>query len=64
MIYKAIAAVVVAVVILFIGMLYMQKGAPDRYIGVAAECKDGTYSASKTRSGTCSGHGGVERWIE
>jgi hypothetical protein len=27
-----------------------------------AKCKDGTYSYSKTRSGTCSGHGGVAQW--
>ena len=24
-----------------------------------AQCKDGTYSSSQTRSGTCSHHGGV-----
>jgi hypothetical protein len=28
-----------------------------------ALCKDGTYSMSKHRSGTCSRHGGVERWL-
>ena len=28
----------------------------------SARCKDGTYSYSKTRSGTCSGHGGVDVW--
>ena len=27
-----------------------------------AKCKDGTYSTSTSRSGTCSGHGGVEIW--
>ena len=31
--------------------------------GATAECKDGTYSFSKHRSGTCSGHGGVKRWL-
>lgn len=28
----------------------------------SARCKDGTFSYSKTRSGTCSGHGGVDTW--
>lgn len=27
-----------------------------------AKCKDGTFSTSTSRSGTCSGHGGVEIW--
>jgi hypothetical protein len=27
-----------------------------------ATCRDGTYSYSLHRSGTCSGHGGVQRW--
>jgi uncharacterized protein DUF3761/uncharacterized protein DUF732 len=29
---------------------------------VTAICEDGSYSHSQTRSGTCSGHGGVARW--
>ena len=28
-------------------------------VGATAKCKDGTYSSSKTRSGTCSHHGGA-----
>jgi Protein of unknown function (DUF3761) len=28
-----------------------------------AQCQDGTYSYSQHRSGTCSRHGGVARWI-
>jgi hypothetical protein len=31
--------------------------------GATAQCVDGTYSYSQHRSGTCSHHGGVERWI-
>jgi hypothetical protein len=31
--------------------------------GATAECEDGTFSFSEHRSGTCSGHGGVERWL-
>jgi Protein of unknown function (DUF3761) len=30
--------------------------------GASAQCKDGTYSFSKHRSGTCSGHKGVKKW--
>ncbi len=32
-------------------------------VGATAKCKDGTYSSSKTRSGTCSHHGGVLQWL-
>lgn len=28
-----------------------------------AKCRDGTVSYSATRSGTCSGHGGVAQWL-
>jgi hypothetical protein len=31
--------------------------------GATAQCVDGTYSYSQHRSGTCSHHGGVARWI-
>ncbi|TVT09381.1 DUF3761 domain-containing protein [Amycolatopsis bartoniae] len=31
--------------------------------GATAHCKDGTYSFSKHRQGTCSGHGGVAEWL-
>jgi hypothetical protein len=31
--------------------------------GATAMCKDGTYSQSQNRSGTCSSHGGVSCWI-
>lgn len=30
--------------------------------GAIAQCKDGKYSHSKTRTGACSTHGGVARW--
>ena len=32
--------------------------------GATAECRDGTYSFSQSRSGTCSHHGGVARWLQ
>lgn len=31
--------------------------------GATARCKDGTYSFSQHRSGTCSGHKGVAQWL-
>jgi len=30
--------------------------------GASAVCRDGTYSFSQHRQGTCSGHGGVANW--
>jgi len=32
--------------------------------GASARCKDGTYSSSQHRSGTCSKHGGVQDWLK
>jgi hypothetical protein len=37
--------------------------APSAPAGATAECADGTYSFSESRSGTCSHHGGVTRWL-
>lgn len=34
--------------------------APD---GATAKCRDGEYSFSHSRSGTCSRHGGVGEWL-
>jgi len=31
-------------------------------VGASAQCRDGTYSFSQHRSGTCSHHGGVAQW--
>lgn len=31
--------------------------------GATAQCRDGTYSFSESRRGTCSHHGGVARWL-
>jgi uncharacterized protein YgiM (DUF1202 family) len=32
-------------------------------VGATALCRDGTYSFSRNRRGTCSHHGGVARWL-
>ncbi|CAJ5883020.1 DUF3761 domain-containing protein [Burkholderia pseudomallei] len=31
--------------------------------GATARCRDGAYSFSRHRRGTCSGHGGVAAWL-
>lgn len=31
--------------------------------GASARCRDGTYSFSQSRRGTCSRHGGVSEWL-
>jgi hypothetical protein len=42
------------------GPVVSETGAPQ---GATAQCKNGTYSFSKTRSGTCSRNGGVKEWF-
>jgi len=32
-------------------------------LGASAKCRDGTFSFSKHRQGTCSHHGGVAEWL-
>jgi hypothetical protein len=32
-------------------------------VGATARCRDGTYSFSQHRRGTCSWHGGVAEWL-
>lgn len=31
--------------------------------GASAQCRDGSYSFSHSRRGTCSHHGGVAKWL-
>lgn len=40
-----------------------RKHSPSIPSGATAECRDGSYSFSEHRSGTCSHHGGVARRI-
>jgi hypothetical protein len=35
----------------------------DPPAGATAQCRDGSYSFSQSRRGTCSHHGGVSRWL-
>lgn len=37
--------------------------APSAPVGASARCRDGTYSFSQNRRGTCSHHGGVAEWL-
>lgn len=37
--------------------------APSTPAGATAQCVDGSYSFSQSRSGTCSHHGGVATWL-
>jgi hypothetical protein len=39
---------------------YSDDGVPP---GASAICRDGTYSFSQSRRGTCSHHGGVAQWL-
>lgn len=36
---------------------------PSAPAGATAQCRDGSYSFSQSRSGTCSHHGGVSIWL-
>ena len=39
------------------------RQAPSVPAGASAHCRDGTYSFSEHRQGTCSHHGGVAQWL-
>jgi Protein of unknown function (DUF3761) len=44
--------------------LYTIQTQVSTLTGATALCRDGTYSYSATRSGTCSYHGGVQKWLK
>jgi hypothetical protein len=62
--FRRAAALVIATIALgfggFAASAAVKDGPPA---GATAICKDGTYSFSQTRSGTCSHHGGVATWL-
>jgi hypothetical protein len=37
---------------------------PKAPTGATAQCRDGTYSFSRNHRGTCSHHGGVNKWLD
>jgi hypothetical protein len=43
--------------------VHRPEAAPSSPDGATAKCKDGTYSFSEHRQGTCSRHGGVANWL-
>jgi hypothetical protein len=43
--------------------VHRPEAAPSAPSGATAKCKDGTYSYSQHRQGTCSRHGGVANWL-
>lgn len=59
---RAGAVLVVVAILGFAGeaALDASSAAP---VGATAQCRDGTYSYSQHRSGTCSDHGGVATWL-
>ena len=54
---------VVVLPCLLAALLPAGAGASSPPPGATARCRDGTFSFSKHRSGTCSHHGGVAAWL-
>jgi hypothetical protein len=50
-------------VLLTFGALATQPAAQTRPTDATGQCKDGTYTVAKSKSGACSGHGGVTTWF-
>jgi hypothetical protein len=62
--FRRAAALVIATTALGVGGFAASAAINDGPpAGATALCKDGTYSFSQTRSGTCSHHGGVATWL-
>ena len=61
---RRVAALIIATIALGVGGFAASAAINDGPpAGATALCKDGTYSFSQTRSGTCSHHGGVATWL-
>jgi len=64
-----VVAVIGVAAAIVLGLLYLEETGNREsvivrnVIGVSAQCRDGMYSTSRKRAGTCSGHGGVKKWI-
>ncbi len=57
------ASCVVAVLALGVPLFVASPSAQSRPKNATAQCKDGTYSAAKTKQGACSKHGGIQTWF-
>lgn len=53
----------ISILVAAVGLMLPAAASADAPPGATALCKDGTYSYSTTRSGTCSHHGGVAVWL-
>jgi hypothetical protein len=53
----------VAALCLFAALLPLAASASSPPLGATARCRDGTYSFSQHRSGTCAHHDGVAAWL-
>lgn len=53
----------IALLCLLVALLPVAASAGPPPPGATARCRDGTYSFSRHRSGTCSHHGGVAVWL-
>jgi len=58
---RRIGSTILAAAILGVLASAASSGTPPP--GATARCRDGTYSYSQHRSGTCSHHGGVAEWL-
>lgn len=61
--FRHAATVLAAGILLGTGCFAASAALDNAPPGATAVCRDGTYSFSQTRSGTCSHHGGVAAWL-
>jgi Tfp pilus assembly protein FimV len=57
-----VAWCVAAALALAVPVIGAAQAQPAKPANATAQCKDGTYSTAKTKSGACSKHGGVGTW--